>query len=104
MARGRLAPGREDRSRCRRKGGGRGLARPARRDKLAATDAKLRGAVADRSSAHAEKAALERQLKSANGQSGRIAKELEKKVSPVLGSVAWLRAAWGLLQWLVARR
>ena len=49
------------------------------REKLTATDAKLRAALQDKNSAQMEKAAAERALKMAQGQAGRLTKDLEKK-------------------------
>ena len=45
-----------------------------RREKLAATEAKLRAAVQEKGNVAAEKAALERELKGLRGQAGRLTK------------------------------
>ena len=44
------------------------------REKLTATEAKLKAAVAERTNAQIEKAALERELKGMRGQAGRLTK------------------------------
>lgn len=51
-----------------------------RREKLAKKESELAGVKTDRSNAQMEKAALERQLKQVQSQTGRLAKDLEKKV------------------------
>ena len=48
--------------------------RVGRREKLAATEAKLKTAVQDKNNANIEKAALERELKGLRGQAGRLTK------------------------------
>lgn len=45
-----------------------------RREKLTATEAKLKAAVQDKTNAGIEKAALERELKGLRGQAGRLTK------------------------------
>lgn len=50
------------------------VCRVGRREKLAATEAKLRTAVQDKNNANIEKAALERELKGLRGQAGRLTK------------------------------
>ncbi len=46
----------------------------ARRERLAATEAKLKAAVQDKGNVQLEKAALERELKGLRGQAGRLTK------------------------------
>jgi ABC-type phosphate transport system auxiliary subunit len=50
------------------------------RERLQKKEAELQGAKADRANAQMEKAALERQLKQVQSQTGRMTKDLEKKV------------------------
>lgn len=51
------------------------------REKLQKKEAELHGAKTDRSNAQMEKAALERSLKQVQSQTGRLTKDLEKKVT-----------------------
>lgn len=50
------------------------------REKLQKREAELQGAKTDRAAAQQERAAAERQLKQVQSQTGRLAKDLEKKV------------------------
>jgi hypothetical protein len=50
------------------------VCRVDRREKLAATEVKLKTAVQDKNNANIEKAALERELKGLRGQAGRLTK------------------------------
>lgn len=50
------------------------------RERLQKKEAELQGAKSDRAAAQMEKAALERQVKQVQSQTGRMTKDLEKKV------------------------
>jgi predicted nucleic acid-binding Zn-ribbon protein len=55
-----------------------------RRERLQKKEAELQGAKSDRAAAQMEKAALERQVKQVQSQTGRMTKDLEKKVRSIL--------------------
>ena len=61
------------------------------REKLKATEDKLRAAVSERQTAQSEKLQLGQRLKQLEGQQGRLTKDLEKKVPPVGATKPYLR-------------
>jgi hypothetical protein len=58
-----------------------------RRERLQKKEAELQGAKSDRANAQMEKAALERQVKQVQSQTGRMTKDLEKKVRSIVPRV-----------------